>query len=185
MPSIKAIIAAWKSEPTRPWRFAPDICWACGNFGADVERAHIIPHSGGGGMEPSNFFLLCHACHRTQPDNAPRKYQIAWLRTVPSWFAKVQSMTEILLDELRAIGGDRAIEEGLRLVGNKDINAEIIQEARLRMKVSGGPHFGNETANGQWHHISIVVEMVKAAMDAWPAPDAPSLAAAEQMELLS
>lgn len=184
-PSVRSIIVAWGRESHEPWLTFPDKCWACGNWGAGVERAHIIPHSGGGSMEPLNFFLLCGACHRAQPDNAPREFQIAWLRTVSPWLAKVQSMTAILLAELHKVGGDAAVEMGNQLLQDKETAAAIFEESKMRTKVSGGHHITNEIASGQWNTMSIVVEMVRDAMTPPPRADVPSLAAAEQMELLS
>jgi 5-methylcytosine-specific restriction endonuclease McrA len=185
MPSIRQIITAWSRERDEPWLSFEDKCWACGNWGAGVERAHIIPHSGGGSMEPLNFFLLCHTCHRAQPDNAPREFQIAWLRTVSPWLAKVQSMAAVLLAELHKVGGDAAVEMGSQLLQDKETAASIFEESKKRSKVAGGPHINNWIANGQWNTMGIVVEMVRDAMTPTTKAAAPSLAAAEQMELLS
>jgi 5-methylcytosine-specific restriction endonuclease McrA len=185
MPSIRQIIAAWSRERDAPWLSFEDKCWACGNWGGGVERAHIIPHSGGGSMEPLNFFLLCGACHRAQPDNAPREFQIAWLRTVSPWVVKVQSMAAALLAELHKVGGDAAVEMGNQLLQDKETVSAIFEESKKRTMVSGGHHISNKIASGQWNMMGIVVEMVRDAMTPPPMADAPSLAAAEQMELLS
>jgi hypothetical protein len=67
-------------------------CWACGfskveDYGEEpkTERAHIIAHSVGGTNDPSNYLLLCHACHREHPDGATFEEQVEWLENHPSW----------------------------------------------------------------------------------------------------
>jgi len=78
-PSVDSIAADW-SRPAGE-------CWACGAI-CKLERAHILPHAGGGGPTPDNFFLLCNYCHKVQPDGAPREAQLEWLEGAESWLAR-------------------------------------------------------------------------------------------------
>jgi hypothetical protein len=77
-------------------------CWACGMRGESgealswLERAHVKAHSSGGSTEPGNFLLLCHSCHREQPDAAPRDAQIAWLRAHESFAERTRREWEPL-----------------------------------------------------------------------------------------
>jgi hypothetical protein len=60
--------------------FDPNVCcWACGDDSMETERAHVVPRSGGGSFEPSNFWLLCGLCHREHPDCASPEAQLEWL----------------------------------------------------------------------------------------------------------
>lgn len=71
-------------------------CWACGALppgGIELERAHILAARDGGGVEPSNFFLLCATCHREQPDDAPRDEQVRWLLAHESDVARTWRLT--------------------------------------------------------------------------------------------
>jgi len=66
-----------------PIQFAEYTCWACRlEFKSSrPEKAHIEPFSRGGSDNPSNFFLLCHECHKSQPDAADKDYQIRWIKS--------------------------------------------------------------------------------------------------------
>lgn len=72
----RALLARHPEAPSA--KHAHRTCWACSGRGP-VERAHVIARSFGGSNEPENFFLLCHRCHRDQPDGAPRYLQEQWL----------------------------------------------------------------------------------------------------------
>ncbi len=58
-------------------------CWGCGRK-CHPQRAHVGARRHGGGIEPENFFLLCVPCHQAHPDDRTRRYQVAWLKRVPS-----------------------------------------------------------------------------------------------------
>ena len=45
-----------------------------------LEKCHIVPHSLGGGNEPSNYYLLCCACHTESPDTSIPSIFFKWLR---------------------------------------------------------------------------------------------------------
>lgn len=82
-PSRNAIVAAQSELVERLRRKWPLLdpatdCWAC-REDFDIERAHVRARSRGGSMRPSNFFLLCHRCHKNQPDCASAKDQVEWL----------------------------------------------------------------------------------------------------------
>lgn len=40
-----------------------DECWACGDAGSKIQRAHIESHCVGGPSDPDNIVLLCVGCH--------------------------------------------------------------------------------------------------------------------------
>ena len=62
------------------------ICWACGvELPGLTARCHIVANSKGGQDVPTNYFLLCEACHEDQPDAASRESQEHWLLHRPSW----------------------------------------------------------------------------------------------------
>lgn len=93
-------------------RDAHRCCWACGFQQLDdpsyaPERAHIVPHSGGGSNAPANYFLLCEICHREQPDTLSITTQLFWLanrensedrgfRLVSTMFAHISKYAEQL-----------------------------------------------------------------------------------------
>ena len=56
-------------------------CWRCGTT-KNVQRCHIIPHSQGGGDEPSNLLLLCRDCHNDAPNvsNATAEDFFNWMK---------------------------------------------------------------------------------------------------------
>lgn len=60
-------------------------CWACLRRTPDLEKAHVFPVRFGGSDHPRNFFLLCGVCHFEQPDDAPRREQLRWLREHKNW----------------------------------------------------------------------------------------------------
>jgi len=64
-------------------------CMRCGRFtdddGRGLEKAHIVAHMrGGSDTDPENFWVLCHPCHRGQPDLACREVQESWRLSGPS-----------------------------------------------------------------------------------------------------
>ena len=54
------------------------ICWRCGRKKA-VEKCHIIPRCLGGSNHPSNFVLLCKACHAECPDVNDKDFMFQWI----------------------------------------------------------------------------------------------------------
>ena len=58
-------------------------CWRCGET-RRLHRCHIVPSSAGGADTPSNYILLCNACHEVAPNiNNPNR-MIEWLYATPS-----------------------------------------------------------------------------------------------------
>lgn len=55
-------------------------CWRCGYI-KDLERCHIIPDSLGGKNIPSNYVLLCNACHQEAPNVNDKKFMFEWIKT--------------------------------------------------------------------------------------------------------
>ena len=77
-------------------------CMACGKFREsskweDYERAHIIADMIGGTMEPSNFLLLCKACHALMPNVPDKEYTLKWCRETPNHWA---TDGKLLMDQL-------------------------------------------------------------------------------------
>lgn len=57
-------------------------CWRCGwgaGNTAGLERAHITASRISEFHDPINLLLLCHTCHRQQPDGADRNEQLNWV----------------------------------------------------------------------------------------------------------
>lgn len=142
MPNCKAIASAWKSAS--PWphhveeQDAAESCWRCG-FTADdfkPERAHIHAVRHGGTNEPSNLLLLCHVCHKEQPDAASREDQLAWLKAGESWMMRMMRDSELMaaLEELAA----RARQmDGTDVRELGEVMAKELREIGLRTS-SGG-----------------------------------------------
>lgn len=63
-------------------------CWGCGlkvSSTKRLEKCHIIPHSLGGSNEPSNYYLLCCACHTESPDTAIPSIFFKWVKNKKSY----------------------------------------------------------------------------------------------------
>jgi hypothetical protein len=58
-----------------------DLCWSCGasHNERSLERAHLRARSLDGLDIPANLVLLCHPCHKSQPDNGVSS-ALLWLR---------------------------------------------------------------------------------------------------------
>lgn len=78
-----------RNQIAKHWGRAKTRCWGCGvpEKGWKLTRCHIVPHASGGSSAPSNYFLLCHFCHRDQPDAASKSLQICWLDNRPDYMA--------------------------------------------------------------------------------------------------
>jgi len=106
-----------------PVKYALTTCWGCTKaVTGSLEKAHIEPFSRGGSDHPSNYLLLCHNCHTSQPDAAPPEYQMEWLekrpqawesRFEPSPFAtefermagiKIEALCDLMIDKLGTQG---------------------------------------------------------------------------------
>jgi hypothetical protein len=118
MPSIRAIVDAQAPLIERIGLEAPAAkqCWACGAIG-HVDRAHIVAHSDGGSMHPSNFFLLCGVCHREQPDHQAVDAQIFWLLTHESQSARILRITRPYLDAIAA--GTMTVERAREMIQSR------------------------------------------------------------------
>lgn len=44
-----------------------------------LDRCHIVPRALGGGVEPSNLFLMCHDCHFLSPDTTNVSAFFRWV----------------------------------------------------------------------------------------------------------
>ena len=77
-----------------PLHLGTTTCWACNReVSGSLEKAHIVPFSREGSDHPSNYLLLCHTCHTSQPDAAPFDYQMEWLRKKPQfWETKFEPL---------------------------------------------------------------------------------------------
>lgn len=111
-----------------------EYCWGCG-FCAEPdwqEKAHIVAHEDGGSTDPSNFFLLCHICHKEQPSRLPKGLQIEWLKRRPHF----ETVT-------RAKYGPE-IQELLQSLKKKNVPwsefLEWAEEHRKREPLSSGGH---------------------------------------------
>jgi hypothetical protein len=85
------------------------VCWGC-RFATTPERAHIVARSAGGSSEPDNFVLLCHLCHKSQPDGMASLSALArWLKGRPKAAAR---HTEARLEALSEMMGRVRAEVG-------------------------------------------------------------------------
>ncbi len=89
-------------------------CWGCGLWApldADEhwqERCHIVPHGApyfGPDNDPANYLLLCHRCHKNQPDDQSRAVQIAWLKTIVPWVDVVTQRTKLVICHCEQLEG--------------------------------------------------------------------------------
>jgi len=55
-------------------------CWRCGHDDKPLERCHVIPDALGGEDTPSNFRLLCNACHLEAPNVNDPKAMDEWIK---------------------------------------------------------------------------------------------------------
>lgn len=81
-PSKVSIVEAQReiwSQQLAPWEDPAKHCWACGTETGSPARAHIQAKVFDGSNEPDNFFLLCKACHKEQPDGCPKTVQLEWI----------------------------------------------------------------------------------------------------------
>ena len=46
---------------------------------SELNRCHIVPRSLGGGVEPSNLFLMCESCHKEAPDTTNKMAFFRWI----------------------------------------------------------------------------------------------------------
>lgn len=67
-----------------------------------MDRAHVVPVRAGGSFDPGNFFLLCHTCHKEQPDNLSRELQIQWLFTHESYDERFWRRFKPLIETIEA-----------------------------------------------------------------------------------
>lgn len=66
------ILDYWSTYATKQrinvsWKDAQTHCWRCA-CKRNLQRCHIVPASLGGKDEPSNYVLLCQACHAEGPN---------------------------------------------------------------------------------------------------------------------
>lgn len=135
-------------------------CWGCGIGPGGMERAHIRPYSAGGDASPENFFLLCSACHRTQPDTVDPETQIDWLRSVPHHFDRLAAVLGPLCMRLRDTAGDDIFNHYAQVRGltlaNKLIAFSSGQSVQFRLdhpelfQAAAGMHTGNVLASSMW-----------------------------------
>jgi putative transposon-encoded protein len=65
------------------WSEAHERCWRCG-YKKKLERCHIIPNALEGKDIPSNFVLLCGACHVEAPNVTDSEYMWEWIKDTKS-----------------------------------------------------------------------------------------------------
>jgi hypothetical protein len=58
-------------------------CWRCGEI-RRLHRCHIVPSSAGGEDTPSNYILLCNACHEAAPNINNPDRMLEWLHATQS-----------------------------------------------------------------------------------------------------
>lgn len=75
------------------WSEAEEYCWNCGSP-KELTRCHIVPHSLGGADKPSNYVLLCRACHEEAPNVADPRIMWDWLAAHKSSFYRTYWVTE-------------------------------------------------------------------------------------------
>lgn len=110
MPLKSSIALYWSRHEEELGKFidwGEPTCWGCGYFESDndivstqasltdimkcwnkqsyLERAHIIPKGLSGCNCESNLVLLCHQCHKENPDTDNRKYFFKWLNNRMSY----------------------------------------------------------------------------------------------------
>lgn len=83
------------------------------------QRAHIIPHSGGGSNELSNYFLLCRQCHQESPDMMNSEYFFAYIydirqRTILS--ERINQLIHIIIKMAKYLDVDFDITRDLDIV---------------------------------------------------------------------
>ena len=137
-PPTHAAIAA--AHSTLVAENGPGCCFACGAYaGRGLERAHIVAKAHGGSYDPSNFWLLCHPCHREQPDGAPPAAQEMWRASRASHtdrlseylrkpMAAFMARVGTVANDAEAEVGVAAFEEALRVSRVAATRAENVRE---------------------------------------------------------
>lgn len=84
--SKQQIVAYWAKRVDEcdlnvDWCDAHERCWSCADL-CPLEICHIVPHAlGGKDDDPSNLVLLCHQCHRENPNTTNTDLFWAWLKS--------------------------------------------------------------------------------------------------------
>ena len=127
------------------WAEAEEYCWRCGSP-KDLTRCHIIPHSLGGNDEPSNYVLLCRACHEEAPNVADPEIMWDWLTAHKSPLYKsfwvIEGMREYEFIYKRSVAQDLAFI----LEGNKE-DAGQFDELMEKSIADCSRHFGQSAPN--------------------------------------
>lgn len=133
MPSVRQIVDANGPLIARLRGFvgadASATCWACCWTDAEFqpERAHVVGLANGGSNDPGNFFLLCHLCHREQPDGAGREEQEEWLTGHEwhheRWWRDWRPVCDAIMAKARAAGGEELANLWTAEVGADGIRA--------------------------------------------------------------
>jgi len=141
-----------------PIKYATTTCWACRKtVSGSLEKAHIEAFSRGGSDHPSNYLLLCHNCHTTQPDAAPPNYQMEWLHNRPQFWeskfepspfaSEFERMAGIKIEKLCDLMIEKHGTQGMLSVFKKTLKGGALDKA--------GMTTGNAMANAVCAFVSI------------------------------
>ena len=110
-------------------------CWRCGHSDVATERCHVIPDALGGEDTPSNFVLLCNACHKEGPNvNDPMEME-NWIRRtcVPSYntFWKIREVANEVFDQTTWHFGVNKLNESTKQWASKTFLEKVSQKLQL------------------------------------------------------
>lgn len=144
-----------------PIKFADSTCWGCRRefHSSKPEKAHIEPFSRGGSDLPTNYLLLCRACHASQPDAASPSYQMRWLNCRPEhWENKNTFDVNPFATEFKRMSGI-AIEDLCNLMMDKLGTSGMLSRFKNELKMGSldkaGQTSGNAMANAVAHLVYI------------------------------
>ena len=134
-----------ESDLSVDWAEAEERCWRCGSV-KELARCHIVPHSLGGGDEPSNYVILCHQCHEEGPNVSDPEIMWDWLMAYScnhyDIFWQIEAEHEYARIYQRTINDDLLFLEQSGKVDKEELEAAIADAFRRSTK-----HFGQGMPN--------------------------------------
>lgn len=107
------------------------MCWACQKSRSQwqsFERCHILARSFGGKSEPSNYVIMCRACHNESPDST---CEVVFWR----WFDQKKTINQIYAENIKLLKDSYGVNL-LDIYKAFDIMIHEVELESFRTKVS-------------------------------------------------
>jgi hypothetical protein len=137
------------------------MCWAC-SADSGIMRAHIQGDVKNGANEPSNFFLLCNACHAEQPDASRPDQQLSWLQMVRETGSRIEKVADgfkrltgveikTWFDTLRERYGEDAPDQLIRRLSRENTRDRVSSYRMSNLVGALASEYEQDMLNqGQW-----------------------------------